>query len=54
MKTAREIANEVIAENRPFDYNWLRHVKKPIQKKNCTNWVFGVLNLSLREQKANN
>ena len=33
MKTAREIANEVIAENRPFDYNWLRYVRKTYSKK---------------------
>lgn len=43
MKTAREIANEAITENRPFDYNWLRHVRKTYSQKELHE--FGVRNI---------
>lgn len=36
--TARELAEKVIDENRPFDYGWLRHIRKTYSKKELHEW----------------
>ena len=43
MKTARELAHEVIRENRPFDYGWLRHIRRTYSAKKLHEW--GVANI---------
>lgn len=37
--TARELAEMVIEENRPFDYSWLRYIKRTYSKKELQEWA---------------
>lgn len=38
-KTARELADEVIEANRPFDYSWLRHIRRTYSQKELREWA---------------
>lgn len=37
--TARELAEMVIEENRPFDYLWLRHIRHTYSSKELKEWA---------------
>lgn len=37
--TAQELADIVMRENRPFDYSWLRHIKRTYSKKELREWA---------------
>ena len=39
-KTARELADEVMSENRPIDYQWLRHLLNSCKsEKEALEWA---------------
>lgn len=37
--TARELAEMVIKENRPFDYSWLRYIKRTYTTRELAEWA---------------
>lgn len=38
-RTAYALAQEVIRENRPFDYRWLRHLSRTLTNKQLLDWA---------------
>lgn len=41
--TAYELAQEVIDENRPFDYRYLRQVFRTCSRRELHDWAVGVV-----------